>query len=39
MFNGEQIPAEVLFAMRMMMLKYKLTPADIMRIMVALEKQ
>jgi hypothetical protein len=35
---GEQVPAEVVFAVRMMMVKYGLTPADIMRIMVALEK-
>jgi hypothetical protein len=39
MFNGEPIPEEIIFAVRMMMVKYGLTPADIMRIMVALEKQ
>ena len=37
--QGEQVPAEVTFAFRMLMIKYGLTPADILRVMVTLEKE
>jgi len=39
MTHGEKPPAEVLFAFRMMMIKYGLVPSDILKIMVALDKE
>lgn len=39
MTHGQPPSAEVLFAFRMMMIKYGLNPSDILRIMVALEKE
>jgi len=39
MTHGERPNAEVLFAFRMMMIKYGLTPGDILKIMVALDQE
>jgi hypothetical protein len=35
---GIQLPAEVVFSFRMLMVKHNLTPADIMRLLVELDK-
>lgn len=39
MTQGKKPDAEVLFAFRMMMIKYCLKPSDILKIMVALDKE
>lgn len=40
MFNPGEAPSqEVMFAFRMMMAKYHLTPADVMKILVTLDKE
>jgi hypothetical protein len=36
---GERPSEEIIFAFRMMMLKYNLGPQDILKIMVALDKE
>jgi hypothetical protein len=36
---GEQVPDEITFAFRMLMVRYGLAPTDIMRILVAIEKE
>jgi hypothetical protein len=37
--RGEKPPAELLFATHMFMVKHNLSPADIMRILVTLDKE
>lgn len=39
MWKPEKPSEEVIFALRMFMLRFNLTPADIFKVMVALDKE
>lgn len=36
---GEKVAEEIIFSVRMLMIKYNLTPADMLRVLVTIDKE